>query len=272
MALEKTELFHSRNWEETLDDSTFEQIWEVTGTTSQITAANFLWPVGQVGVFSGYKHRLLRKRVERFESSDEQTHKVVLTWERWPENEVKISYDLMADTEHITEALEQQHFGPAADIGLSVNQTTDSVEGLDILAPKMVITAVKMIDRADFTLAYLAGTYKLEGRTNDALFGPYDEGVLLFGGAAFRDVSEEFLEGTYQFIVGSIFTDRDFLLSDGSTKTVSKDWWEYFWAYIGSKEVIVGDDVSIQKTPKHVHVAKVYPEGDFDVLNVDLSL
>lgn len=173
-----------------------------------------------------------------------------------------VDFDGTGGTFHLTEAIEQQHFdrGDAAGFapGLAVNVGKDSVEGVDVVVPKLEF-GVRLKDLPLMTHAKLRMLGDLTGKTNNATFLGFGEEEVLFLGPRGTITTNGRTTITLHFAVERTQTNIDI---DG-INVAEKKGWRYLW--VRYKEDVGGHRKTLK--PDIAFLAKIYNTDDFSKLN-----
>ena len=186
--------------------------------------------------------------------------------------EWSIQFDTGGGSTHISASLDTPGKYYAAGVTAydtqgAIGITKDAVEGVDIKSPVFSFTITRNIDNADMTAAYLLDLFNLTGRTNDATYQFYVQGLtftfgpreLLFEGAtAGTKNTDDQWQLTYKFSASPSVTG----LAVGPITGIDKAGWEYLWVHFTEDT----DAGRLIKKPVAVFVEQVYPDGDFNDL------
>ena len=135
-----------------------------------------------------------------------------------------------------------------------------SVEGVDIVVPIYNFSETHIFALETVTTAYKGILYDLTGKINDAAFKGTNAGECLFMGASGQSKGEDQYEIAFNF--AALPNKTNFAVGD--ITGVNKRGWEYLWVVYGDAV----DEDTLIKTPKSVHVERVYDEGDFSTLTI----
>jgi hypothetical protein len=184
-----------------------------------------------------------------------------------------LSVDTSGGTEHITQALyegqgdwggENAFARPgqtAPDFYGAINCSGDSVQGVDVTVPAFNFTEVWTWPAPLLRTEYYATLYNLTGTINAKPWRVFGRGEILFLGARFdRNRGDQFIPVTYQFSARP--TRKNFKL--GQITVLEKRGWQYLWIKYEDRE----ETEALVKRPKFAYVNDVYPERDFETLNI----
>jgi hypothetical protein len=180
------------------------------------------------------------------------------------EDESTYSFDTGGGTQHITNSLATvgkygRNYSP---IGYSqaIGVTKDSVEGVDITVPTYQFSETHVIANELVTNEYKSRLFQLTGKVNDAAWGGFAAGEVLFMGASgSRRGRKGKWEMTFHFAASPNKTG----LTIGEITDVAKGGWEYLWVEFVQEVVGEGGNQRLGWVPDAVFIEQVYPEGDF---------
>lgn len=177
------------------------------------------------------------------------------------------SFETTGGTVHITQSIETTGSGcipalpGAPDTKKAIGQTKDSVEGCDIIAPKMEWS--RQVHRPVCTIEYLKDLRDLTGRVNADPFYQMPAETVLYLGAS----------GTFQLGQGWSITHRfayaphELAVNIGNGLIVPiKRGHEYLWVMYDDEEAVVP---RLLQTPAAWYTERVYRLGDFSFLEID---
>lgn len=172
-----------------------------------------------------------------------------------------VEFDTTGGIQHITTAIRQVRYGIGAPnrqnaIGVSKNNGEWTVEGVDIVIPKLMLSLTKQLSNGFVTPDYVKNLARLTGKTNSQPYGPYDAGELLFLGA--RGSNRNRNNWEIQFSVEASQNNNNFTVAPGITG-VSKLGHEYLWVSYKS----VKDQNRIVQQPEFGYISTVYESQDF---------
>lgn len=200
-----------------------------------------------------------------------------------------LTIDSSPATERIYASIENvARFGvegsPAADFQGGINVSKQSVEGIDVLSEKQVITIVKQWAAADLTEEYLDDLDALVRHVNEEEFEldingivrTYAGGELRFDGWRLTRQSQDGdAEITYTLSVSRNADDLKIAGGTiGSEQNEDEDWviphkdgWDYLWIHF--EEKTDSGSNTLVKTPDAAYIERVYPRGDFTKLAIN---
>ena len=168
------------------------------------------------------------------------------------------SFDTTGGTVNIKAAKAHVHSYPTngnfhkGAIGVKQDGT---VEGCDIIIPKLKLTFVFKFPAGRITADYVKGLASITGMVNRLPFLDYQAGELLFLGAVGSAGSETETEVTYEFEASQNVTG----ITSAGVTGIAKAGHEYLWQEFGD-DVDSGVGVTIAK---RVHIEQVYDSADF---------
>lgn len=164
-----------------------------------------------------------------------------------------LEFDTSGGTSHITQCISQSDFGAEAGTQLKdskvIGASGDSVEGTDIVVPKLVLSLARR--PPNISGNYIKSIAGLTGKTNE---GPYiirgqvlgvycevqfDDGELMFMGAA-PTGKEVWKDGRFVYKWEASANRGEISLGnglDGEIKVPGKKGWEYLWMMFKKKEL-----------------------------------
>ncbi|MEM9108611.1 MAG: hypothetical protein AAGC72_01150 [Planctomycetota bacterium] len=190
--------------------------------------------------------------------------------------DTRILYSTVGGSVHITQSLETKaSYGDAEDHEEAIGVDHEgNVTGTDILNGAFDFSIIKVVNASSLTSSYISSIASLNTpnpHTNNATFSHEDsagrvvggdEGELLFIG--FRNSPRGDGTDELQF---------DFKRSDNLTDalpatawTVVKDGWDHLWVAYKRAEDLANN--KIVTVPASAYVEKVYPAGDYSLLNI----
>jgi hypothetical protein len=181
------------------------------------------------------------------------------------DDEQNLTWTFSGQTEGGTTTLTQgyayQSYGTGPNYAGAINVSKDGVEGVEVGLPGLEFTITKSLQRGQLSLEYVATLVRMTYSTNNAAFGPFAQGELLFKGAEFSQRSGGETSVSFKFSASPNRVDLVF----GSVTGVAKKGHEYLWVDYAASE----SGGFIIRTPRTVHVHRVYPESDFGALQID---
>ena len=186
--------------------------------------------------------------------------------EELEEGESSYSFDTGGGSQHITQSKATpgkyaKSGETAPDFKGGIGVTKDGVAGVDITVPVYRFSETHIIADEKVTNEYKGKLFALTGKTNNADWGGFSEGEVLFLGASGRKRGTGDWEITFSFAASPNKTG----LSVGSITGIDKKGWEYLWVlYEDHVDQTAG---ALVKQPKAVYVEKVYDTGDFGDLD-----
>lgn len=156
--------------------------------------------------------------------------------------------------------------GTGADCQGAIGVTLDSVQGCDILVPKVEWSL--SVQRAVVDPAFLRTVRSLVGKTNDATFYGYGPGTLLYLGCEPTSAVSTLDDGsklTFWNLSHSFAHEEDATdVKIGNITVPKKGGHEYLWARY-APQVKAG---TLVQNPTAVYVEQVYKSGNFALLEI----
>lgn len=177
------------------------------------------------------------------------------------------NFEIGTETAHITQSLEtidrqglpNNTFAP--DLGGTIGETADGVDGCDILTPTYQFSETHYIAQASITSGYKAALFNCTGKTNNGSFKGFSAGEVMFLGATGTARGQDDWEITFRFAAQKNRTGLDI-----NGMTVDKKGWEYLWVRYQEEE---DDDAKrITRKPVATYIERVYDSADFSTLGI----
>lgn len=155
--------------------------------------------------------------------------------------------------------------GEAIDFGQAVGVTQSGVNGVDIIVPSYTFAMTRGWPSGKINNTYRQMLADLTGKVNDAAFGPYEAGEVLFLGARGSRTSDSASSDwsiSYRFSVSRNNTEfpvKYFLNNAMKSEKINKGGWEYVWVFCAPR--LVGGILAT--VPVKVSVERVYEEASF---------
>lgn len=158
---------------------------------------------------------------------------------------------------------------------LTIGETEDGVDGVDILSPTSTLKIVHWLNQSKTTPKFLDDVHKIATKTNkkdfDGPWGSWKAGEVLYMGAEVSTVEGNLIQLTHTFhrsIGGKV--DVVFLGDGGAVQSqeADKSGWDYLWSKFGA---IPNQENQTGKTtlgPISAHIAQVYKSISFDGLKL----
>lgn len=182
------------------------------------------------------------------------------------------SFSTSGGTSHITQSRETLGYGlsgdSAPDFHGAINVAGDSVEGVDIITPKLEFALQRTRDVDLVTTDYVKMLVNVTGTTNLYPFLQFERGELLFLGADGTRNSKGEYDLSFRFAAapnsyGIVIPNR----TGGQFEVPLKRGWQYIWQAYSAVE-----DTEAKKIVQRalgVYVETVYPESDFAQLGLE---
>lgn len=190
------------------------------------------------------------------------------------------SFDLTAETEHVTQSRRTVSEGVLPGFGLpdtkqaiGLVQGPDGarrVEGVDVFAPKMDWS--RQVARATVTRDYIRTLRGLVGKKNNATFYGSAAGEVLYLGASGQfsgqgwSITHKFSEkeNIANLILAPDPADPTNPAAANALVVASAKGWDYIW--VGYRNEVAVDEVAPR--PIFFKVEEVYPDGNFGLLGI----
>ena len=176
------------------------------------------------------------------------------------------SFDTTGQTQHITQSISTINSyvatGTAPAFGGAIGVTDKDIKGVDIVVPAYAFTETHYIDDSNVDDAYKNALADLTGCVNAAEFRGRAAGEVLFLGATGAKRGRGDWEITFRFAASPNATG----IAIGDITGIAKNGWDYLWVLYEEQEDSTAK--ALVKYPKAVYVEEVYPEGDFDALEI----
>jgi hypothetical protein len=176
------------------------------------------------------------------------------------------SFDTQGGQQHLTQSKEtksktKRGGGTAEDYKQAVGVTRDSVEGVDVFAPKLEFTVT--LQRQFVNLKYVRTLRGAVGKTNSAPWYGFDTGEVLYLGCSGQAKPGERFSITHKFAAGENIKAGDprLVICTGLTLP-AKGAWEYVWC---SYADAVDSNLRV-RLPVSAYVERVYDSTDFTAL------
>lgn len=175
-----------------------------------------------------------------------------------------VEFDTSGETLHITQAPYAQFWWPASapNRGTSIGETSDGLEGVDIIVPKLTFQITIRWNLFAVTGQYIQQLAVLTGAVNSAPFAIgnfYDVGELLFLGARGTANQLPYWEIVYYFEAQANRANIPWALSQQHGHIPFKAGHDYLW--FSTKMVAVTDQAikRVVEYPEAAYVSRVYP-------------
>jgi hypothetical protein len=181
-----------------------------------------------------------------------------------PEDESQYTFDMTGGQQHITASIQTVHkygrgYTPTG-YGGAIGVKADSVEGVDVTVPVYKFSQTHQIDNARVTDGYKGSLFRLTGKVNDAAWGGFAAGEVLFlGPSGSRRGRKGKWEITFNFAASPNETD----LTIGEITGIAKKGWEYLWVEFVQELVGPAGHQRMAWVPDAVFIEQVYKTGSF---------
>jgi hypothetical protein len=181
-------------------------------------------------------------------------------------------WGLGADQVHITSvktAAMQLHYPAAYDVGTAVGLDSEEVHGVDVYRPAISLKVTKRF--ASMNPGARRTIVNLTSHVNGGYWSRenYSPRQVLFLGANVSPQKRGAFLVEYNFLIGNEPDTTLVDLADGGSVVITPNPWDYIWFKHVSRMIDSGGGVMTKKTLiESIHIAKVYPEGQFGNLNL----
>lgn len=223
-------------------------------------------------------HGAFRKGIPQTTTVGHKIHEVVFTYvpPQFAEPEIPetgpatgvVEFDTSGATLHITQAPYGQMWWPASapNRGTSIGETSDGLEGVDVIIPKLTFQITIRWNLFAVTGQYIQNLASLTGAVNSAPFmigNWYEPGELLFLGARGTSNGLEYWEIVYYFEASANRYNIPWALSQQQGHVPFKAGHDYMW--FSTKMAAVTDQAlkRVVEYPEAAYVARVYPWAHF---------
>jgi len=192
-------------------------------------------------------------------------------------------FDTTGGTQHITQSFKtnldfhDQGWNPAqvgsfgGAIGVSKKKHGYDVKGVDVVVPKLEITATTSFAPNVVTIEWIKALSEMTGKTNDAVWKTFEAGELLFMGARIKAKYREKTTVTFTFSASENITENDNILIGGDRAVpgsgfgpIKKKGHEHMWIYFIQEE----EAAMVLMKAKHAPIETIYREADFLELGI----
>jgi hypothetical protein len=187
-------------------------------------------------------------------------------------------FDTTGGTQHITSGLAPSviFHDPAWNpmefqraIGVSKKKHGYDVKGVDVVVPKLELTATTSFAPNVVTIEWIKAVSEMTGKTNDAVWYTFPEGELLFMGARIKAKYREKTTVTFTFSASETMTAADQIFIGGINGAqgfgpIEKTGHAHMWIYFIQEE----EANMVLMKPKQVNVEMIYQEADFLELGI----
>jgi len=265
VAIESIETTESREFMESLDDSTRQKTWVLWGSDDEeeiqqevenLTPGFYLglqiqdYTVVPDGGVSGMWKATANYGIKK-----------------QPVGTAVISFDTTGGSEHHYQSISTIASYPIAGATApnfrgAINVTRDGIQGVDEPPPTFRFQVTQAFDSSYVTNSYIASLAAMTRRTNSAIFGPFAIGTLLFMGASGSRRGFEDWEITFQFGFRENLTG----ITAGTITGIDKKGWEILWTLYRELD----DANTLVRQPYCAYVEQIFYSGDFSTLGISL--
>lgn len=185
------------------------------------------------------------------------------------------SLSIGTETINVRQAISQQSFPEAPKPYLTINETKEGVEGVDIISSTASLKIVHWLDEEDAGPRFFNEIQREVASTvnKDAFRGPWGlwkAGEVLYLGVEVA-AKDDLIQLTHKF-KRSVQGKVDVVYQENGqpqTKPVLKKGWEYLWSWMKPVFKDPNDRTKGSELgPFSTHIAEVYKEGDFKALQL----
>ncbi len=263
MAFSFQETPESRAQSYSADSDEITLIYKSVGEQNDATVRSYA-VTGSPATVTGLTGTLYRKSIDLRPDGFQQYFVEVrygrLTSNSLPVSSYTFNFDTTGGTTNITSAKEHINSYPTASTPPnhhgSINVRPDgTVDGAEIVIPKLRLTFNFNFPSGVITAAYMKSVAAITGTTNQYRFLGFEPGELLFMGASGGDGSNTEMTVGFQFEASANATG----FSSGGISSISKKGHEYLWHEFNDEV----DSGKAATRPKYVHIERVYDSADF---------
>ena len=181
------------------------------------------------------------------------------------ENDNITSFDTTGGSQHVTQSLSTVGVYPSAspDMGGAIGYDGQNVNGVDIITPAYTFTEQHVFSQDYVNETYRKTLANLTGCVNNRKFRGFDEGEVLFKGAAGSMFTEDNLTKWQLLFHFATSPNRtNFYVGDIYIK--QKLGWDYLWVMYGNEV----DANRLIKRPRSVYIERMYPFDNFSALRI----
>lgn len=174
----------------------------------------------------------------------------------------EISFEIAPQTTRITQSKSTRWKQPvsAPDYKGGIGYKKDGFEGVDVFVESFSFSVTKFVPAAQVTNAYIAQLRDAAFKVNNASWRGFDEGEVLFLGAAGSKRDAESYSLTFRFSVSKNGT----VDVGNGIPPVFKYGWDYVW--VKYDKLADPRSQELIERPAAVYVEKVYDGADFETL------
>jgi hypothetical protein len=165
----------------------------------------------------------------------------------------------------VTQGIVYTKYGTGPDYQGAINVNPNGVDGVDIVIPKLEFQIDKVLPKGTLWFAYLMTLVKLTGTVNEAAFGPFARGEVLYLGTDFSQKGGGETSFIHKFVGSPNRTAANGnALTIGGINNIEKMGHDYLWI-----DYVATDNAGfVIRQPRTVHVHQVYPYADFSQLRI----
>jgi hypothetical protein len=252
----------------------------VTGTTDEYAAYAAIQAAAPAGAGALVRDTIKLKHLEAEHWEATVSYVTPEKQKKDPDvGEIEWDFDTTGGTQNLTVSLKTED-PPIHDpnwnvmpfqgaIGVSKKKTGWDVKGVDIVVPKLELTATTSFAPGTVTLEWIKALAEMTGKTNEAPWKGFEKGELLFMGARIKAKYREKTTITYTFSASENITADDNITFGGIPGAAGwgplvKSGHQHSWVYFIQEE----DNNQVLMKPKQVNVETIYREADFNELGL----
>ncbi len=164
--------------------------------------------------------------------------------------------------------------GGPINYGGAIGVSKDAVDGVEIVVPKLTLTAKRKYANSSLPFTYVQNLYQLTGKVNQAIFSinwqgqtlTFQIGELLFLGGVITEATSTQLEIDHKFEASydRLVANNNAITMVGFSEPLQKYGWDYGWlTYMDGAA-----NNAFVKQPQQYQSDQVYDKGDFTVLQI----
>lgn len=177
------------------------------------------------------------------------------------------AFDTSGETQHVTNSKQTPLSVsatelPATDHKGAIGVTDKSVEGCDIIVPAYQFSVKKIMSAAEVNANYKGMLFRLTGQVNDAAWGGFKKGEVLFLGASGNEREDGAYDMDFKFSAKPNRTNQ----TVGEITRIDYEGWNYVWILYAPKDD--AQSKMVARRPIAVYVERVYDYGTFADLGI----
>ncbi len=175
------------------------------------------------------------------------------------------SFDTTGGQQHVTQSLGTVGVYPSdsPNMGGAIGYDGQNINGVDIITPAYTFTEQHVFNKSQVDDDYRRTLAGLTGSVNNRKFRGFDEGEVLFKGAAGTMITED-SQTKWQILFHFATSPNRSGFYVGDIYVKEKFGWDYLW-------VMYGEEVNsnrLIKRPRSVYIERMYPFGNLSALRI----